>query len=166
MARERYKEAIGAAKELLTLRPRCPHSFALMGVALSQLPVGLDKARQAFDKALVLNPRSASTVLSYAQVLEARERHKDAVDCLQRFLAIDSDVRVHTALADALVHDKDYTEALRHYHLALSIDPSLEAAKLGVDRVDKLLKGIDPDEEEDDEALEGAQDDSFDDFHR
>ena len=67
-----------------------------------------------------------------------------------------NDETVHTKLADvcAMGPKAQYQEALSHYHHALSLQPAYDPAKAGLERLEKLMRGQDPDAEEDaDEEL-------------
>ena len=65
-----------------------------------------------------------------------------------------NDETVHTKLAAvcAMGPKHQYQEALSHYHPALSLAPGCEAAKVGLERLEKLMRGLDPDAEEEDDA--------------
>ena len=47
----RIKEALTTAKDSLQRMPRNPKALTLVGIALSQLPEGLEKGKVAFEKA-------------------------------------------------------------------------------------------------------------------
>lgn len=52
---------------------------------------------------------------------------------------------MHETLAGILVETKDYVEALTHYNKAISLNPMLDGPRAGIERLEKLLRGIDPD---------------------
>ena len=41
--------------------------------------------------------------------------------------------------------EEHYPEALASYHAALSLNPASDAALTGLDRLEKLMAGVDPD---------------------
>ena len=50
-----------------------------------------------------------------------------------------------------------YGPAMEHYHIALSLNENNEEAQTGLDRLEKLMKGIDPDMVSDDDIDEHGQ---------
>lgn len=48
-------------------------------------------------------------------------------------------------LGDVYVLKREYNVGLQHYHRALSLNSNLSSALVGLDRVEKLLRGEDPD---------------------
>lgn len=56
---------------------------------------------------------------------------------------------VHSKLGDMHACNKNFTQALAHYHHALSLNPSLKAAQDGLERIEAMIracdKGLDPD---------------------
>ena len=53
-----------------------------------------------------------------------------------------------------LLHWKEWNEALECYHTAISLNPQNGLALQGIVRLEKLLKGIDPDNDEEEEMGE------------
>jgi len=57
---------------------------------------------------------------------------------------------------------KKFEEALTHYHAALALNKNFEQAQVGLERLQKVIKGIDPDAEEEEEGDdEEAEEESF-----
>ena len=54
---------------------------------------------------------------------------------------------LHAKLGDVYViaGEERYPEALASYHAALSLNPASDAALTGLDRLEKLMAGVDPD---------------------
>ena len=48
-----------------------------------------------------------------------------------------------------------YGQAIEHYHIALSLNEANEEAQAGLERLEKLMKGIDPDMVSDDDIDDG-----------
>jgi anaphase-promoting complex subunit 7 len=61
---------------------------------------------------------------------------------------------LHARLAEVLVLAAKHSEALEHYNTALSLNPNSELAKKGLERLEKIIKGEDPDHEEEEEEEE------------
>lgn len=51
-----------------------------------------------------------------------------------------------TKLADVYTLNKQFAEAMTHYHRSLSVNPASSDALRGLDRLEKLMRGEDPDE--------------------
>jgi anaphase-promoting complex subunit 7 len=78
---------------------------------------------------------------------------------------------VHVKLAEVYTSSRKYSEALSYFHTALryvypqsrtcpdnllaSLSPNCTAALQGLDRLEKLMRGVDPDLEEDADDGEG-----------
>ncbi|KAI9908532.1 hypothetical protein PsorP6_004253 [Peronosclerospora sorghi] len=68
-------------------------------------------------------------------------------------LVEDSNLREHqpreedfTKLADVYSMDKQYAEALKHLHQALRLNPDSTEVQHGLERLEKLMRGEDPEE--------------------
>jgi len=155
---DRVKEALTSAKESLQRMPRNAKALSLVGQALSQLPECMDKAKVAFDKARQLNPLCSDTVMAQVDVLLQQERLEESADCLEAFLRLRDRDFIHSRLGDIYVKTHKYEGALNEYHMALAMNPGLESAKIGLERLEKVMRGMDPDgdgeggEDEDDEV--------------
>ena len=63
---------------------------------------------------------------------------------LQEGLEQQSNEHLHAALANAYVSTDQYQEAMEQYHSALSLNGNLLVASEGLDRLEKLMSGVDP----------------------
>lgn len=156
----RIKEALNTAKEGLQHIPHSPRAFTLVGLAMSQLPEGLDKARLAFEKARQLDPYCTETVMELVNVLVQHDLLADCVQVLQAALQLAEKGFLHSRLGDIYAKLHRYPNALSEYHKALALNQNLECAKTGLERLEKLMKGVDPDDEgevveEDREDMDG-----------
>lgn len=74
---------------------------------------------------------------------------------------------VYTKLGDVYALDKQFSEAMTQYHRSLSLNPASVEAVRGLDRLEKLMRGEDPDElsttmdhvdhDEHDESMEASE---------
>lgn len=74
---------------------------------------------------------------------------------------------VFTKLGDVYTLDKQFSEAMTQYHRSLSLNPASSEALRGLDRLEKLMRGEDPDElsatmdhldpDEQDESMETSE---------
>jgi len=143
----KYKEALCTAKEAVATLPQNAAAVALVGRVLATSPEGAEKATRIFQKALQLDASCADAALALADLHAQRGDCDDAAELLTRALsARDRDV-LHTKLGDVFViaGEDRYPEALASYHAALSLNPASDAALTGLDRLEKLMQGVDPD---------------------
>ena len=176
LAAAKYKEAICTAKEAISSAPRDARAITLVGLALSQAPAsqkdgeGKERAKKALKRAMALDPGAPRALFALVD-LHCTEGDYDA--CVQLLQdAIDdgkkeaSDATTPAAasghavtwnkehpdvmqakLAEMYTLKGDYTEALECYHIAISQNPQNGLAIQGLERLEKTIRGIDPDEE-------------------
>ena len=116
-------------------------------------------------------------VAALADAHTSSGRSEAAAELLRRHLdthaAHDAGAQValHCRLGAVLAQSKQLADALGHYQSALAIYPESDEARRGVSRVERLMKGQDPDapdeevddeEEEEDEEVEDADADGDD----
>jgi anaphase-promoting complex subunit 7 len=99
-------------------------------------------------------------VLALADLHGREGRNDEATVLLQQYLKNWADDSLHTKLAQILAATEKLGESLSHYQTALSINPLNEAAKKGLERLEKHMKGVDPDALEDEEENEGEDADA------
>ena len=68
---------------------------------------------------------------------------------------------IYTRMAEVCIKMKKYPDAMLHYHAALSVNPTLERAVLGIAALEKLLRRLGDDSEEDEL---GSEEDSLQDL--
>uniref|UniRef100_A0ACD5ZQ18 Uncharacterized protein n=1 Tax=Avena sativa TaxID=4498 RepID=A0ACD5ZQ18_AVESA len=142
-------------------------------LALSKCKDALFTAREAMKvmhqsaKALKLvgDVHAISSTLALADLHVAEGRNKEAVLLLERYLRQWADDSLHIKLAQVFAATNLLSDALSHYQSALRINPYNEAAKKGLERLEKQMKGIDPDAPEDEDEneaddVDGDQDDA------
>ena len=61
---------------------------------------------------------------------------------------------IQAKLAEIYALKECYADALECYHVAISMNPQNGLAIQGLERLEKIMRGVDPDEEENDEELE------------
>ncbi|KAI9986852.1 hypothetical protein PInf_025821 [Phytophthora infestans] len=142
----RYKEALATAKSVVKLYPQKAQSFVLFGSVLALSSEHREQARQALQKALSMEPRKLSTNFALADLLVEDGNLRGAIDRLQALGERHPRGEVFTKLAYVYSMDKQYAEALKYYHQALRLNPGSTEALQGLDRLEKLMRGEDPDE--------------------
>jgi anaphase-promoting complex subunit 7 len=156
----RYKEALAAAKEATRLAPASAPAASLVGDAHRKSPIegSSDKARRAYEASLKLDPSDAGVAMALSDVHADAGRHDTAAGVLRRHLErhAPADVAVAVALrcklGAVLAASKLLADALGAYQQALTLSPGSEEAARGMTRVERMLKGQDPDGDDDDDA--------------
>ncbi|ACO64240.1 predicted protein [Micromonas commoda] len=172
----RIKEATATAKECARAAPNASASHALLGDVEAAAQGHRDRARRFYEHSLKLDPSCAGVAAALAETHAASGRSEAAAELLRRHLdthaAHDAGAQValHCRLGAVLAQSKQLADALGHYQSALAIYPESDEARRGVSRVERLMKGQDPDapdeevdeEEDDDEEVEDADADGDD----
>eukprot|EP00995_Heteronema_vittatum_P009073 NODE_435_length_1381_cov_286.941441_g318_i0.p1 GENE.NODE_435_length_1381_cov_286.941441_g318_i0~~NODE_435_length_1381_cov_286.941441_g318_i0.p1 ORF type:complete len:425 (+),score=109.68 NODE_435_length_1381_cov_286.941441_g318_i0:48-1322(+) len=105
------------------------------------------KARKAYEKALAHQPDSQEANLAMAN-LDCAEGHlAEAISRLRRM--VHKNKHLHVRLADVYAQKQEYSDATFHYNAALNYNAEDAAAIAGLKRVDRLVNGIEPDDEDD-----------------
>ncbi|CAA7399926.1 unnamed protein product [Spirodela intermedia] len=161
LALSKTKEALYAAREAMKAMPQSAKALKLVGDVHASNPGGREKARKFYESALRLEPGFLGAALALAELHVVEGRNKDAVSLLERYLKDWADDSLHIKLAQVFAATDVLSEALSHYQAALRINPQNEAARKGLERLEKLMKGLDPDapEEDEDNEVEDADGD-------
>ncbi|TYZ66332.1 hypothetical protein PybrP1_012486 [[Pythium] brassicae (nom. inval.)] len=163
----RYKEAVNTAKSVVKLFPQKAQSFALLGNVFALRPENKEHARKAFQRALALEPRKLTAVFGLVDLLLHEGNFSAAIDKLLVTSEQFAREEVFTKLGDVYTLDKQFSEAMTQYHRSLSLNPASADALRGLDRLEKLMRGEDPDElsttmdhmdpDEHDESMEASE---------
>ena len=171
LLQRRRKEALAAAKEALALAPGSALARALVGDAYlargaQNAPSGAsasadakaraEKARKHFQAALALRPGDSRLALALSEAQRVCGEPAAAIQTLRAHLAAyaaaETRARVacHCALGAALASSRMLADAAGEYQRACGLDAACEPAKRGLARVERLMKGQDPDAGDDD----------------
>ncbi|XP_030975923.1 anaphase-promoting complex subunit 7 [Quercus lobata] len=148
------KEALYAAREAMKAMPQSAKALKLVGDVHASNSGGREKAKKFYESALRLEPGYLGAALALAELHVIEGRNGDAVSLLERYLKDWADDSLHVKLAQVFAATNMLQDALSHYHSALRINPQNEAAKKGLERLEKQMKGMDPDAPEEDEENE------------
>jgi len=161
LAISKPKEALLAAREALKALPHSAKALTLVGDVYANNPEARDKARKFYESALRMEPGYLGAALALADLRAAEGRNAEAIELLETYLKDWADDSLHTKLAQIYVATEKLDEALSHYSEALRINPNNEAAKKGLERLERQMKGGDPDlvEEEEENEEEDAEGD-------
>jgi anaphase-promoting complex subunit 7 len=146
----KYKEALCSAKEAMKSFPYSAQALTLVGEVLIQIQDGKEKAKRVLEKALQLDPMCLQACLLLSD-LEVEYGLLDiATKRLKQALVHHKNHIVHCKLADVFSKKRVFADALTHYNNALSLSPQYSPAIAGYERLEKLMRGEDPDAEETD----------------
>ncbi|KAM0984980.1 hypothetical protein COP2_012592 [Malus domestica] len=155
LALSKIKEALYASREAMKAMPQSAKALKLVGDVHASNPGGREKAKKFYESALRLESGYLGAALALAELHVNEGRNGDAVSLLERYLKDWADDSLHVKLAQVFAATNMLQEALSHYQAALRINQQNEAAKKGLERLEKQMKGVDPDApEEDDEENE------------
>ncbi|OEL14052.1 Anaphase-promoting complex subunit 7 [Dichanthelium oligosanthes] len=159
------KDALFTAREAMKVMHQSAKALKLVGDVHAISSSGREKARKFYESAIRLEPGFLGAALALADLHVAEGRNREAVMLLERYLRQWADDSLHIKLAQVFAATNMLSDALSHYQSALRINPQNEAAKKGLERLEKQMKGVDPDapeEDEDNEAddIDADQDDA------
>ncbi|OVA04341.1 Tetratricopeptide TPR-1 [Macleaya cordata] len=159
LALSKTKEALYAAREAMKAMPQSAKALKLVGDVHASHTGGREKAKKFYESALRLEPGFLGAALALAELHVVEGRNGEAVTLLERYLKDWADDSLHIKLAQVFGATNMLQEALSHYQAALRINPQNEAAKKGLERLEKQMKGVDPDapEEDEDNEVEDAE---------
>ncbi|KAK9671852.1 hypothetical protein RND81_12G058800 [Saponaria officinalis] len=159
LAISKVKEALYIAREAMKTMPQSAKALKLVGDVHAKNSTGREKAKKFYESALRLEPGYLGAALALAELHVVEGRNSDAVSLLERYLKDWADDSLHVKLAQVFAATNMLQEALSHYQAALRINSQNEAAKKGLDRLEKQMKGIDPDapEEDDDNEVDDGE---------
>ncbi|KAL2642311.1 hypothetical protein R1flu_009898 [Riccia fluitans] len=160
LAIPKHKEALCVAREAMKAMPYSAPALTLVGDVYVQNLDGREKGRKFYESAMRQDPGYLVAVLSLADLHCAENRTDEAIALLQRYLKTMPEDSLHVKLAQIFAASCKLRESLSHYQDALSMNPLNEAAKKGLERLEKQMKGIDPDALDEEEDNEGEDADA------
>jgi tetratricopeptide (TPR) repeat protein len=151
------KEAVAAAKEVWSLAPRDPRTLTLTGLALAQ---GHDpQAKRALKKALHMSPALARPLFCLVDLYKLESQYDACLEILNQALAacatsssanIAKMDAILCSIGDVYTSTERYDNAFDSYSRALAINPANSTAKDSLEQLEKVIKGLDPNENSDD----------------
>ncbi|KAJ1947426.1 hypothetical protein FBU59_001873 [Linderina macrospora] len=139
LACARYKDAFVVAKEAAELMPAHAQTLTMVGKVLSHSADTHEKAAELLRMALREDRRCADAVDALASLYAATGRHDEAIAVMDEFLAENPSDALHAKLADILTLADQLPRAAENYAVALDINPGNERARVGLNRVDRLM---------------------------
>jgi anaphase-promoting complex subunit 7 len=159
----KIKDALIAAKEANARLSGNASAVVLLGQVLaSEETTDNDKerAKTLFTKALAHDTNCIDAYIALADLHSNSGKYDQAAKVLKSGLSRHQIDSLYIKLADVLSCAKQFDEALGFYHTALALSPKSEAAKIGLERLEKLMRGIDPDREQEDNESDAEGDSS------
>lgn len=179
LAADKFKEAICTAKEAIASAPRDARAITLVGLALSQAPgsqqngEGKERAKRALKRALALDPGAPRPLFALVDLHASEGNYDTCVKLLKDAIeggktndmseSSSPAATCHTVtwnkehgdviqakMAEIHTLREHYTEALECYHVAISMNPQNGLAIQGLERLEKIMRGVDPDEDMED----------------
>ncbi|XP_066364588.1 anaphase-promoting complex subunit 7-like isoform X3 [Miscanthus floridulus] len=182
LALSKCKEALFTAREAMKVLHQSAKALKLVGDVhaisssgrektsvqdqqqIIQQRILLRQARKFYESAIRLEPGFLGAALALADLHVVEGRNKEAVMLLEKYLRQWADDSLHIKLAQVHAATNMLSDALSHYQSALRINPQNEAAKNGLERLEKQMKGVDPDAPEEEEENEEDDIDDRDEF--
>lgn len=167
-----FAEAILLAKEAISVAPRDARAITLVGIALvqgsyedardSHRQKGLQKAKSTLRKALALDPSNLRPLFALVDIHSRDEEYDSCISLLTEgfqgssLTHADTTGQAHilTKLGEIYGSVEKYDEALNCFHRALAIKPTFRSAEKGLRRLERMMKGADPNETHDEYNLE------------
>ncbi|CAD6334630.1 unnamed protein product [Miscanthus lutarioriparius] len=164
LALSKCKEALFTAREAMKVLHQSAKALKLVGDVHAISSSGREKARKFYESAIRLEPGFLGAALALADLHVVEGQNKEAVMLLEKYLRQWADDSLHIKLAQVHAATNMLSDALSHYQSALRINPQNEAAKTGLERLEKQMKGVDPDAPEEEEENEEDDIDDRDEF--
>lgn len=157
LASGKYKEAICAAKEAISAAPRDPRAVTLVGLALQQGQIGsnnkegMEKAKRALRKALVMDPSALRPLLSLVQLHAHEKDYETCIELLRRGIEGTTEAKcplrgqeiLQTKLGEIYMAAENYNDAIASFHAALALNPMSTEVQRLLEKLEKNVRGVD-----------------------
>ena len=144
MRQGRYQEAMDALAQAAALAPASPQAAELhflMGQAAQQNGQP-EAAAEYYMRAFEIDPRHTKAIRWLGHLRNEQQRYDEALALFQRLVHIDSSDAVALGnMGVALFYLNRRDEALQRFDQALSLDPTLESARVNREAVLKAMEG-------------------------
>lgn len=98
----------------------------------------LQKALAIYSEANIKEPNNDEVLFKMGYVLALQERNEEALEYFKEALAVDRENPfTHLEMALVYINDGEFASARTHLNAALEIDPSLEKAKVALEKLNK-----------------------------
>ena len=129
----RLEEALAAAKIASEQRPDEARSYSLLARILEDLQ-RLEEAEENYHRVLELNPRNREALKYLATSYFNRKSYREALDLYRKLAEVEPDnAKTHSNIGATLYSLGQSEAAIGHFQHALSLDPTLELARTGLE---------------------------------
>ena len=136
----RLEEALAAARIASELRPDDARSYSLLGRILEGLQ-RMEEAEENYQRVLELNPRNREALKYLATSYFNQERYREALDLYRKLAEVEPDnAKTHNNIGATLYYLGRSEAAIGRFQHALSLDPTLEGARSGLEEARKALQ--------------------------
>ena len=133
----RLEEALSAAMIAAERRPDEARSYSLLGAILVKLQ-RLDKAEENYHRALELDPHNRKILKYLSTSYSKQKRYQEALDLYRKLAEVEPDnAKTHNNIGAILAYLGQSEAAVRSFKHALSLDPTLEGARNGLEEARK-----------------------------
>ena len=136
----RLEEALAAATIASEQRPDEARSYSLLGRILEDLQ-RMEEAEENYQRVLELNPRNREALKYLATAYFNQKRYQEALDLYRKLAEVEPDnAKTHNNIGAAHYYLGRSEAAIRSFKHALSLDPTLEGARTGLEEARKTLQ--------------------------
>ena len=128
-------EAATILAALHTERPTHADTLMFLGSAF-EMQQKMPEALEAYRAALVDDPSNPDRTLDYTRLLMDMDRYDEAIQVVQSGVGVNTTTALQLRLGAVEMIKGDYHAARNAFHVALDIDPSLDAAYVGLAQVE------------------------------
>lgn len=137
IASHRLRDAVTLATRAFSHLGCSARTSTLLASVLAKSASTISKAKPYLEKAMKLDPSYLDAVYIMADICVQQHDHERSIAILKQALQTQNDARLHEQLGECLAHINQFQDALDHFHIALSLDPSRVRAREGMERVEK-----------------------------
>ena len=136
----RPEEALAAATIASEQRPDDARSYSLLGRILEDLQ-RMEEAEENYHRVLELNPHNREALKYLATSNFNRKRYGEALDLYRKLAEVEpGNAKTHNNIGATLFYLGRPEAAVRSFKQALSLDPTLEGARTGLEEARKTLE--------------------------
>jgi len=133
----RLEEALAAARIAVEQRPHQARLYSLLGIILEDLQ-RMDEAEENYRRVLELEPRNRKALKYLATSYSNQKRYREALDLYRKLAQVEPDnARTHNNIGVTQYYLGRSEAAVRSFKHALSLDPTLEGARTGLEEARK-----------------------------
>lgn len=123
-AAEEWKKAEKLYLKAAAKDPKCVKAYSRLGVIYLKIGKEYDDAKEAFKRALKLDPNNGYILNNLGLVYYNQEKNDQAIDCFQKAIKIDGNqASRHANLGIVYYAKRQYAKAERSLKKAIALDP-------------------------------------------